>query len=130
MKLVDYVFVRVFNFYKRKDHIPISMGVMFLFVLFLSLYLLFGICFNLIFDNAYTEENLGGTTYYLISGLILISVIMALTFRYSPRQKRQSILFTFENRHFKVDPPLWFIFCLPLIFIGLTMFIILLFGNS
>ena len=112
---MDYIFYRIYIYYKKKDYIPIVMAINFLFVLELALFFLFGTIFNLLTSGLFSSQRLSKEVFMTISISILVSLYTYNVLRYLKIGKTQSIILQFENSSLNHKIRTWQIFILPIL---------------
>lgn len=123
---MDYIFYRIYTYYKKKDHIPVMMGIYFLFVLELTLLFLCGIIFNFssggIFSNQFIEKD----KFWTIFIVFIISMFVWTTIHYIKKGKVTSIVKRFDLSSLNQKIKTWQIFLLPILIIFISVGLIVL----
>lgn len=124
---MDYIFYRIYLFYKKRDYIPINMGINFLFVVKLSLFFLIATVFNLLTGGYLSAKYLEKNTFWVIFLGILLPIFIIDLIRYFKKGKVQSIIKKYENSPLNKKIKTWQIFIIPVLVVLLTVAIILIF---
>lgn len=124
---MHYIFYRVYIYYKKKEQIPIMMGIYFIFVIQLSLFFLLGVIFNFITDGVLTANHLSKTLFLTICTIIFLSLFVADIFQFGTQKRVKKISDRFENSTLNKKIKTWQIFVLPIFVILLSVCIIILF---
>lgn len=121
---MDYIFYRIYLYYKKKDDLPVLTGILFLQVLKVSILFLIGSVFNILTHGFISTQNILKDKYWLTVGIVLISLFIIDTVRYGRKKVRNEIesKFIFNRNNKKIK--LWQIFILPIIVIILSFTII------
>lgn len=79
---MDYIFYKIYLYYKKKKYIPVVMGIGFLFVLEVFIFLFLAMFFNFITDQLFSTKYLSRGSIevfcysiYTISAVLLISLL-------------------------------------------------------
>lgn len=120
MKYFDYVFFRIYCYYKKKEYIPVTMAIAFLLVLKYCLLFLVAIVINAVTDNIISIEYIGKTTYWFSYWTILAVFLTLDVIRYAKREKVNLFKDTFKRSRLN-SIPTWLIFIQPIIAILLAI---------
>ena len=110
---MDYIFYRIYQFYKKKDEIPTMTGIYFVFVVQLSVFLLLGIGFNFLSKGVFTSENLGKRTALVVAGVILGALFVLDVIWYGRKSKVKQIIEKYQDDTRNKKIKIWQIFMLP-----------------
>lgn len=123
---MDYIFYRIYLYYKKKDDLPILSGILFLQVLKVSILFLMGSIVNILTRGLISTQNesLKTEMYWVFFASVLISLLIIDIIRYGRRKFVQEIerRFQYNTKNKKVK--LWQIFLLPIIFFLFSFIII------
>jgi hypothetical protein len=126
---MDYIFYRIYTHYKSKDHIPIMMGVYFLFVLELSLFFFVGVVFNFISGGVMSKQGIGLPLFWSIYiGTLLMFFILTLR-RYLKKNRVRRLVERFENNPLNEYVNDWQIFILPVLIVFFAVGVIITFSR-
>lgn len=123
---MDYMFYRIYTYYKKKDHIPIMMGIYFLFVVELAVLFLSGIVFNFSTDGLFSNQGMSKNTFWAIFIGITILLFAFNIFRYVKRGKIESIIKQFENSPLNQKIKTWHIFIIPILIVVFSILLVVL----
>ena len=119
---MDYIFYKIYQYYKKKKDAPVVTGIGFLFVLEVCILFFLVVTFNFstnqLFSKDHLSKGLFNTIYY---GVYLISIIF-LVYRYAYKERREKILE--KCRQGKDQFKTWQIALLPVLFIALSILVI------
>ena len=124
---MDYIFYRIYTYYKKKDYIPVVMSINFLFVVGLALYFLFGVIFNLLTGGLFSNQGMKKEMFMSISIFIFISLYVFNVYRYVRRGKIESIITQFENSPLNQKIKTWQVFIIPILIVVFSILLVVLF---
>lgn len=123
---MDYIFYRIFLYYKNQDEIPKLSAIFFLSVVKLSLFFLLGVVFNLLSGGLFSSQHMNEKMLKIFFFGILLFVLIMDLFRYFKNERVKKILKKFEysslNRRIKT----WQIFILPILVVLISILIIVI----
>lgn len=112
-------------YYKKKNEIPIYRGILFLFVIYISIILFIGVTINLytknILSTSLDEKQFKVLIALLFGSLFLINII-----RYGRKKSVQKIVERYENHGINDKFKTWMIFLIPIFFLVLTISMVLI----
>jgi hypothetical protein len=123
---MDYIFYRVYTYYKKKDHIPIMMGIYFLFVVELTILFFLGIVLNFSTAGLFSNQGMKKDTFWTIFTGIVILLFAFNVFRYVNRGRVESIKKRFESSLLNQKIKTWQIFIVPILVIVSSVSLIIL----
>ena len=123
---MDYVFYRIYQYYKSKENIPIYRGILFVFVCQLCTVLFAGVTINLLFGNILSNNYIEKRQYWMLYGGILIVLYLTGIFRYGRKQKVKNIVKRYEGNRLNTRMKIWQIFMIPIILILLTILMVII----
>lgn len=124
---MDYIFYRIYTYYKKKDYIPVGMSINFLFVVEVALYFFFGTIFNLLTGGLFSSQGMKKETFMMISIFIFILFYVFNVYRYVKRGKIESIIKQFENSPLNQKIKTWQLFIIPILIIVFSILLVVLF---
>ncbi len=124
---MDYIFYRIYTYYKKKDYIPVGMSINFLFVVEVALYFFFGTIFNLLTGGLFSSQGMKKETFMMISIFIFILFYVFNVYRYVKRGKIESIIKQFENSPLNQKIKTWQLFIIPIFIIVFSILLVVLF---
>lgn len=110
---MDYIFYRIYLYYKRKDDIPVFTGILFVFVIQFSIFLFLGVMTNLLSNNVISEKFLSKNQFWLLYGGILVFFLFFNILRYGRKGKVKTILERYEGKELNDKIKTWHIFMIP-----------------
>ena len=125
---MDYIFYRIYTYYKKKDHIPVMMGIYFLFVVELAILFLSGILFNFSTDGLFSNQGMSKNTFWAIFIVITILLFVFNVYRYVRRGKIESIIKQFENSPLNQKIKTWQVFIIPILIVVFSILLLVLFN--
>lgn len=124
---MDYIFYRIYCHYKKKDYIPIMMGIYFLFVIQLSLFLLLGVGYNFVTHGGFSSGKMNVKMAFIIAGVILGSLFVFNVVWYGRKSKVKQIVEKYQDDKRNEKIKTWKIFMLPVLIVLLTALEVFLF---
>lgn len=124
---MDYIFYRIYTYYKKKDYIPVGMSINFLFVVEVALYFFFGTIFNLLTGGLFSSQGMKKETFMMISIFIFILFYVFNAYRYVKRGKKESIIKQFENSPLNQKIKTWQLFIIPILIIAFFILLVVMF---
>lgn len=124
---MDYIFYRIYSFYKKKAYIPVVMAINFLFVVELTLYFLFGTIFNLLTSGLFSNQGMKKEMFMSISIFILITIYIFNIYRYVKKRNIESLNKQFENSPLNQKIKTWQVFILPILILFFSILLVVLF---
>ncbi|MFN7046002.1 MAG: hypothetical protein ACK4M1_12465 [Flavobacterium sp.] len=124
---MDYIFYRIYTYYKKKDYIPVMMGIYFLFVLEFTILFFLAVMFNFLTNGLFSNQHMRKDMFWLVFGGVLVLLFAFNVFRYVKRNKLESILKQFEKSPLNKKIKMWQIFSMPILVIILSVILIVLF---
>jgi len=123
---MDYIFYRIYLYYKKKDDLPILTGILFLQVLKVSILFLMGSIVNILTHGLISTQNesLKKEMYWVFVAIVLITLFIIDIIRYGRRKFVQEIERRFQYNKKNKKVKLWQIFLLPILFLLLSFTII------
>lgn len=130
-KLLDYIFYRIWDYYtKKKDDVPIITAILFVWVIQYSALLFIGISFNFATGDLFSGEVLGHWLYWSIYLSVGFTLLIHNLLRYIKEKKRLKIKARFSSMKINKTIKTWQIFCIPIYFVALALFVIYVFGEN
>ena len=128
--IMDYIFYRIYLFYKKKDDSPVLSGILFLAMLKLSIIFLLVTVLNLITDGVLSKNNTNLSKNMVYAIILTPSCIMFILdiIRYK-RSKVSDLVRIYQYKKLNKTIKLWQIFILPILIIVFSLFLISIFGN-
>lgn len=123
---MDYIFYRIQQYYRKKEYIPVMMGIYFVFVLQISLFFLLGVILNIIFGGIFSAKHLDKTMFLTICVAIFLSLFVFDIFRYSRQKKVIEIDKRFHDNSLNEIIKVWQIFMMPVFIVVLSVIIIII----
>lgn len=129
---MDYIFYRIYSFYKKKGDSPLFSSIMFLGVLKVSILFFLVSILNILTGGFFSGKNpdLDKKYFYLIFILVSIVLLIMDSIRYCKAQKikdiEQKYAGTYMNRIIKT----WHIFLFPLFIFVMTVLISIMSSNN
>jgi hypothetical protein len=117
----DNIFVRVHEFYNKKNYIPVAMGIYFLIVTQVCIVFTLAISFNLATGGMFASEKMDKATFYTIYGVIIIGLAFLDIRRYASSKTRKTLELRFKRRK---SIPIWLIFMIPILFLSIGLALI------
>lgn len=119
---MDYIFYKIYCFYKKKRYIPVTMGIGFLFVLEVCIFFFLIMFFNFSTNQLFSTKHISSNGIKVVCySIYLISTILLIR-RYGFKERRERII---EKRKNRKDPfKTWQIALLPVLFIALSILVI------
>lgn len=124
---MDYIFYRIYLYYKKKDYIPIIMGIYFLFVIQLSVFLFLGVGYNFLTHGALSSEKMNVKVAFIIAGVILGSLFVFDAIWYGRKSKVKQIIEKYQDDKRNGKIKTWQIFMLPVVMVLMTVLEVFLF---
>lgn len=119
---MDYIFYKIYSFYKRKRYIPITMGIGFLFVLEVCVFFFLVMVLNFSTNQLFSTKYINGIGIKIVCySLYVISTIL-LVIRYGAKERREQIIEKCKNGKDRFRT--WHIALLPVLFIALSVLVI------
>lgn len=125
--MMDYIFYRIYLYYKNKEHIPIMMGIYFLFVIQLSVFLFLGVGYNFLTHGAFSSEKMNVKEALFIAGVILCALFLFNAIWYGRKSKVKEIIEKYQDDERNGKIKTWQIFMLPVLMVLLTVLEVYLF---
>lgn len=127
MIFFDYIFYRIYLFYKKKDYIPIMMGIYFVLVLQVCFTFFIGIVVNISTSGVFSAKSkyFGETTLWIGYSAIQIFLFGFDVYRYSKKNNVNNLILKFKSIGLNGKIKTWQIFILPLIVLCLAFAVIL-----
>lgn len=129
MIALDYIFYRIYLYYKKKDYIPVTMGINFIVVLLVAFFFVFAVSFNFMTDGLFTYENLDKRPAKAIYFSIFIAMYLFSILRYAKTKKRKELEAKFHNKRINKSIKTWQIFISPILVLLLGALVIVLNKN-
>jgi hypothetical protein len=117
---MDYIFYRVYTYYKKK------MGIYFLFVVELTILFFLGIVLNFSTAGLFSNQGMKKDTFWTIFTGIVILLFAFNVFRYVNRGRVESIKKRFESSLLNQKIKTWQIFIVPILVIVSSVSLIIL----
>lgn len=123
---MDYIFYKVYAYYKKKKDLPIMTGIYFLLLLQVCCLFFIGIVFNLLTHGMLSNQNknFNKEYFYAIYFLIIALLFTFNIIRYSKKKRVEELERKYNN---KKGLQTWQIFILPVFIIALAIGIIVVF---
>lgn len=123
---MDYLFYKIYAYYKRKNYIPVMMGIYFLLVLQICCLFLLGTILNLTVDGILSNQNKGFNKehFYTVYFFIVVFLFVLNILRYSRKKRVQALESRFKDRR---GLKTWQVFILPVLMVFFSILIIVLF---
>ncbi|WP_026979237.1 hypothetical protein [Flavobacterium tegetincola] len=121
---MDYIFYRIFLFYKNRDEIPKLSAIFFLSVVKLSFFFLFCVVINLLSGGLFSNQNMDKKMFVIFFFGILSFVFILDLFRYFKNKKVKELLKKFENSSLNRKIKTWQIFILPILVVLTSILLI------
>lgn len=118
---MDYIFYKIYLYYKKKKYIPVVMGIGFLFVLEVFIFLFLAMFFNFITDQLFSTKYLSSNRIEVFCYSIYTISAVLLIYRYGFKERRERIIEKCNNGKdvFKT----WQIALLPILFLTLSVWV-------
>jgi ABC-type Fe3+ transport system permease subunit len=131
MNIRDYIFYRIYLYYKKKEEIPVFTGIMFLQVMNISLIVLSLGIFNVFTDGLLTNknENLSIKLLYIVYAIVLMLLLVFDAFRYGRKKSIKELEQKFQHSKLNKKMKLWQIFMIPIAIWIFWFLVIILFEN-
>lgn len=117
MEIMDFIFYKIYTYYKKKDDIPVATGILFVFLVQLFFLLFIGIGINLLTENSISGKNIGTEKFYLIYGIVLGSLFVFDLIRYVKKSKVNSLVKKYEYSKLNTHIKTWMVFLIPVLII-------------
>ena len=123
---MDYIFYRIYLYYKKKDDLPILSAILFLQVLKVSILFFTGTFINILTHGLISTQNgsFKKETYWVFVAIVLTALFIFDFIRYSRRNFIQTIETRYLHNKKNKKVKLWQIIVLPILFFLLSFTII------
>ncbi|MFA9371488.1 MAG: hypothetical protein ACERIH_07235 [Labilibaculum antarcticum] len=123
---MDYIFYRIYSFYKKKEDIPIATGIMFIFVVQFCAILLVGVTINLYSGNIISKDHIGESQFWIVYGSVLATLLLFDIFRYVRTKTLENILQKYDGLELNKKIKTWQVFILPVLLVILTLLMVVI----
>ena len=129
---MDYIFYRIYLYYKKKDDSPIFSGILFLSVLKICILFFIVTIFNILTGGFLSNNNPDMKNEYFYSGygIILFLFIILDALRYSKTAKLKKLGTKYQNKSINHIVKTWQIFIIPIVLFVLSIFLSVLFAEN
>lgn len=125
---MDYIFYRVYEYYKKKQYIPVMMGIYFLTIFFVSVVFCLAITLDFSSKGLISMSRIDKGLFKGIWVAFLIILFVLNVLRYGSRDKVAKIVNRYENSELNKTIRTWQIFMLPLVFVAIAVLVIAVFS--
>ncbi len=123
---MDYIFFRIYLYYKSKENIPIYRGILFVFVIEFCTILLVGVTVNLFSGNIISESYIAEIQFWMLYGSILALLFFFNVFRYGRKGHVEKIVQRYEGNILNTKVKTWQVFVIPILIVALTILLVLI----
>jgi len=124
--IMDYIFYRIYSYYKKKEDIPVATGIMFIFVVQFCAILLIGVTINLFSGNIILKDHIEESQFWIIYGSVLATLFLFNIFRYGRNKVLENILKRYDVSELNNKIKIWSIFILPVLLIIFTILMVVI----
>lgn len=125
-KLVDIIFYKLYQAYKKKNDLPIYSSILFMGLIRFSILLFLGVSLDLFLNIRLPFKDKWETL--IIVSFIELPFLIWTIYRYTKKEKIKELQNEFSvEKYDKIRP--WYIFMLPVFFILLMLIVVFIFGN-
>lgn len=121
---MDFIFYKIYAYYKKKDDVPVSTAILFVFLIQFFVLLFIGISINLFTNNSISERNIEKEKFILIYGIVLGILFIINLVRYVRKKNIESIVQRFEQSELNKKIKTWMVFMIPVVSILLTVLMV------
>lgn len=126
MIFFDYIFYRIHGFYKKKDYIPVMMGIYFNLVLQICILFFVGILFNILTKGLFSEDNLDKSVFWFVYIFAVALMFLINAIRYSRKNFLDNLFSKFKSSSMNKSVKTWQVFTLPVMILFLSILLIII----
>lgn len=123
---MDFIFYKIYAYYKKKDDVPVSTAILFVFLIQFFVLLFIGISINLFTNNNISEKYIEKEKFILMYGIVLGILFILNLIRYARRRNIESIVQRFEQSKLNKKIKTWMVFMIPVVSILLTVLMVII----
>lgn len=123
---MDFIFYKIYAYYKKKDDVPVSTAILFVFLIQFFVLLFIGISINLFTNNNISEKYIEKEKFILMYGIVLGILFILNLVRYARRRNIESIVQRFEQSKLNKKIKTWMVFMIPMVSILLTVLMVII----
>jgi|ERR1035437_1396733 hypothetical protein len=128
---MDYIFYRIYLYYKKKEDSPIFTGILFLLILRACVLFFIVSIINILTGGFLSNHNpdLKKEYFYTVYGIVLFVFLVLDILRYSKTAKIKEFEIKYHNRKANYIIKTWMIFIIPILLFILSIFLSVVFSD-